>query len=102
MQNEQLKLIIGEDLADVLAKDDAAILTSRIRNLRKEREYVIPLVHITDEIKTDKNSYEIRISDKLIIKQEVPENKDCNLLIDEIILNLDKVCKAKWNLTKTK
>lgn len=94
MQNEQLKLIIGEDLSDMLAKDDAAILTNRIKNLRKECEYVIPSVHITDEIKTDKNSYEIRISDKLMLKQKVSKDKDFNLVIDEIIANLDKVCKA--------
>ena len=64
MQNEQLELIIGEDLSDVLTKNDATVLTSRIKKLRKERKYVIPPVHITDETKTDKNSYEIRISDK--------------------------------------
>ena len=95
MQNKQLKLIIGEDLSDVLTKDDAAILTNRIKKLREEREYIIPTVHITDEIKIDKNSYEIRISDKLILKHEVSENKDYNLLIDEIIANLDKVCITK-------
>lgn len=95
MQNEQLELIIGEDLSDVLTKNDATVLTSRIKKLRKKCEYVIPLVHITDEIKIDKNSYEIRVSDKLILKKVVPENKDYNLLIDEIIANLDKVCIAK-------
>ena len=95
MQNEQLELIIGEDLSDVLTKNDATVLTRRIKKLRKECEYVIPLVHITDEIKIDKNSYEIRVSDKLILKKVVPENKDYNLLIDDIIANLDKVCIAK-------
>lgn len=94
MQNEQLELIIGENLAHELVKDDAIALVSRIKNLREQRDYTIPPVHITDEIKTGNNCYEIRVSDKTVVKQEITEYKNVDVLIDGIIANLDNVCKA--------
>lgn len=94
MQNEQMELIIGKNLSDALTKNEALALISRIKNLREECEYIIPPVHITDEIKTDSNCYEIRRFNKLFLKQEVSNDRDSDELIDEIIINIDRVCKT--------
>ena len=93
MQDNQLELIIGENLASILTKDDAKLLGKNLKDLRKEKEYPIPLVHITDEIKTDKNSYEIRKHNKTILKH-TPQDKKEDTLIKEIITNIDNICKT--------
>jgi len=92
MTNKQLELIVGENLVGMLIKDDAAALVKSIKKLRKESKNIIPLVHITDEIKIDNNSYQIRNSNELILRQKEVQNINTSALIDEIIKNIDEVC----------
>ena len=95
MGNEKLELIIGKNLADVLVDNEASYLIENIRKLRKESKHPIPLVHITDEIEINENSYEIRDFDKTTLKQVTPKNKElCNLTKD-IIKNLSEICEVK-------
>ena len=95
MGNEKLELIIGKNLADVLVDKEASYLIENIRKLRKENKHPIPLVHITDEIEINENSYEIRDFDKTTLKQVTPKNKElCNLTKD-IIKNLSEICEVK-------
>ena len=93
MQDNQLELVIGENLAATLTKNKAERLVKGIKELRSKKEYAVPLVHITDEIKIDKNSYEIRRFNELILKK-TPQEKEENLLIKEIIKNIDAICKT--------
>ena len=96
---QTVKLFLGKDLAEILVKNEAIHLTDSIKELRKKNGgYIIPPVYITDEVKTAKDSYEIHIADKIILKERIPDNREENALIDKITKNLDKLCKEYISL----
>ncbi len=77
-----IKLIIGEDLSKIVIEGNGEFIRGEIKKLREKTN--LPPVLITDEIKTDKNSFEIQVGDNLIIKKEVNLNQDKNALINTI------------------
>ena len=90
MQNQQLEIIIGEDIAKVFEKDNGICLANEIGKLRKKKKN-LPQVHITDEIKIKKNTYEIRISKKAIIKKTAIKSNNYSALTKEIINDLKEI-----------
>ena len=88
MENSQLELIVGENLAKLLTQDNCNYLINKIKKLREEKNS-LPLIHITDEIKIDKNSYEIRNFGKTILKETIPTNQEYCILSEKIIMNLN-------------
>lgn len=60
-EKNEVTLIIGADVSKVLQKDDFSLLKKSIADLREKNKTLIPPIHITDEIETDSNCYEIQI-----------------------------------------
>ena len=97
MKNNQLELIIGKNLAKILANNNANYLIKSIKKLREKSKHFIPEIHITDGIKIDENDFEIRFLNKILAKQNITQDKQLEKIIEEIIKNLNYVCEKTNN-----
>ena len=87
-----VQLIIGSDIAEKLAKNEALAIRDSISKLRKESLVTIPLVHITDEIEIQKAEYEIRIGKDTVLKCFSDSTNESDM-INKIVKDLEYCCK---------
>ena len=88
----EVTLILNEEIAEKVAQQEAFKLTNSIKNLRKESPFLIPPIHITDEIKIAAG-YEIRVDNKKVLEKKVLQDANEEDLVKIITADIEKICE---------